>query len=149
MPAGRARGRLAGLRGERRRSRRVGVYVSADSELQGCRSDGVGTGVTKAAAGGPAEVTKSSSSESRSSWAAAMAVARPSTAECLLKEGGRPLCCWALCDSSRAQATRSGGFSELLRGALLSVHHSESAADAWCCLPPASHRYCTVHFAGG
>ena len=43
------------------------------------------------------------------------------------------------------QATSSGWFrvSELLLGAPLSrqcSHHSESAADALCCLPPARHR---------
>ena len=38
------------------------------------------------------------------------------------------------------QATSNGWFSELLRGAPLSGHHSESAVDALCCLPTAHHR---------
>ena len=64
-------------------------------------------------------------------------------AECLLQPGGRPLS-WALCVSSRAQETSSGGFSELLRGAPLSCHCIESGADAWRCLPPTRHSHCTV-----
>ena len=35
------------------------------------------------------------------------------------------------------QATTSGWFSELLLGVPLSCHHSQSAADALCCLSPA------------
>ena len=42
------------------------------------------------------------------------------------------------------QAISSCWFSELLRGAPLSGHSSESAADALRCLPPARHRHCTV-----
>ena len=37
------------------------------------------------------------------------------------------------------QATSSGWFSELLLGAPLSCHYSESAVDALRCLPPARH----------
>ena len=48
---------------------------------------------------------------------AAMAVARPTTIECLLQLGGRPLCC-----------------------ACCSGHCSKSAANAWRSLPPARHR---------
>ena len=53
-------------------------------------------------------------------------------------------CCRkAGCHSERPagqqQAISSGWFSELLLGAPLSGHHSESAADALCCLPPARH----------
>ena len=75
----------------------------------------------------------------------AMVAARPATAECLLKPGwgGIPLS-WARCASSRVQATCRGGFSELLRGAALSGHSSESAAGTCRWLPSTRHNHCTV-----
>ena len=52
---------------------------------------------------------------------AAMAAARPATAECLMQPGGRPLC-WVCCASSRAQATRRNRLSEL------AAHHCPATA---------------------
>ena len=71
---------------------------------------------------------------------AGVAAARPATAECLLllqPAGGH-------CAVSRAQATSSGWYSELLSGTPLSGHSSESVAGGWRCLPPACHGHCTV-----